>query len=52
MAFRVTKEQKFKNQAAFVSGCSLDKYKSGNYNRVPYMMGFTSNEAKLFFKGK
>lgn len=46
MAFRVTVEKKFDNVESFLTECSVKKFVSGSYNKVPYMMGFTSNEAK------
>lgn len=52
MSFRVTTEKKFDDQSAFLTECSVHKYLSGNYSRVPYLMGFTSNEAKPFFPRK
>ncbi|KOC67062.1 Juvenile hormone esterase [Habropoda laboriosa] len=36
------------NNTAYVTQCSLTKYQSGNFNKVPTMLGYTHDEA-LFF---
>ncbi|CAK9802975.1 Juvenile hormone esterase [Anthophora plagiata] len=36
------------NDTAYVTQCSTEKYQSGNFNKVPTLMGYTHDEA-LFF---
>ena len=54
MPFRPTIEIKSiaRDEEKFLTECGVDKYRSGNYNKGPHMMGFTSAEAKSLAEGK
>ncbi|XP_076656080.1 juvenile hormone esterase-like [Halictus rubicundus] len=49
LPFRPTMENpKFAKEDAFLTECPVEKYKSGNFSRVPILLGYNHDEA-LFF---
>ncbi|KAJ8666885.1 hypothetical protein QAD02_008547 [Eretmocerus hayati] len=51
--FRPTLENKqvARGDSKFLTKCSYDRYQSGNFTKVPYLMGFTKDETLLFAEG-